>query len=93
MCTKFEDDIFIRSSVITKNVFFSSIKEYRETTMRSLCDVIDNVITMKIFFCIIWDDLFISNVKLKLCLIFRHFQNGRHFEVATKFFTGSENGI
>ena len=86
MYTKFEDDIFIHSSVITKNVFFSFIKEYRETTMRSLCDVIDNVITMKIFFsCIIWDDLFISNVKLKLYLIFWHFQNGRHFEVATKF--------
>ena len=50
MYTKFEDDIFIRSSVITKNVFISFIKEYRETTMRSLCDDIDNVITMKIFF-------------------------------------------
>ena len=50
MYTMFEDDIFIHSSVITKNVFFSFIKEYRETTMRSLRDVIDNVITMKIFF-------------------------------------------
>ena len=46
MYTKFEDDFFIRSSVITKNVFFSFIKEYRETIMRSLCDVIENVITM-----------------------------------------------
>ena len=89
MYTKFEDDIFIHSSVITKNVFFSFIKENRETTMRSFCDVIDNVITMKI----IWDDLFMSNVILKMCLIFWHFQNGRHFEVATKFFTGSETGI
>ena len=30
--------------------FFSLIKEYRETSLRSLCDVIDNVITIKIFF-------------------------------------------
>ena len=50
MCTKFEDDIFGRSSVIMKNVILSFINEYRETTLRSLCDVIDDVITMKIFF-------------------------------------------
>ena len=28
----------------------------------------------------IWDDLFIFVVKLKLRLIFQNFQNGRHFE-------------
>ena len=39
-----------------------------------------------IFSCIIWDDRFISDVKFKLCLIFWHFQNGRHFELATNFF-------
>ena len=39
-----------------------------------------------------WDDLFISEVKLKLCLIFQNFQNGHHFEVATNFFTGSYTG-
>ena len=90
---KFEDDIFVSSSVIMKNVIFSFIKEYRETTLRSFCDVIDDVITMKIFFsCIIWDDLFISAVKLKLYLILWHFQNGRHFELATNFFTGSDTG-
>ena len=50
MYTKFEDDIFIRSSVIMKNVILSFIKEYRKTTLRSLYDVIDDVITMKIFF-------------------------------------------
>ena len=32
------------------------------------------------FWGIIWDDLFISEVKLKLCFIFQNFQNGRHFE-------------
>ena len=67
--------------------YFLFIKEYREMTLRSFSDVIDDVITMKIFFsCIIWDDLFISDVKLKLCFIFWHFQNGRYFELSTKFF-------
>ena len=46
----------------------------------------------KIIFGIIWDDLFISDVKWKLCLIFQNFQNGRHFELATNFFTGSYTG-
>ena len=41
---------------------------------------------------IMLDDLFISEVKLKLCLIFRNFQKGRHFELATNFFTGSYTG-
>ena len=40
----------------------------------------------KHFFGIIWDDLFISEVKLKLCLIFQNFRNGRHYELATDFF-------
>ena len=40
----------------------------------------------KIIFGIIWDDLLIAEVKLKLCLIFQNFQNGRHFEVAINFF-------
>ena len=76
-----------------KMIFFIFIREYRETSLRSLCDVIDNVITMKKNSCIIWDDLFISVVNFKLCVIFWHFQNGRHFEVATKFFTRSDTGI
>ena len=37
------------------------------------------------FFGRIWDDILILVVKLKLCLIFRGFQNGRHFEVITNF--------
>ena len=40
----------------------------------------------KILFSIIWDDIFISDFKLKLCLIFEKNQNGRHFELATIFF-------
>ena len=50
MYTKFADDIFARSSVIIQSVILSFIKESRETTLRSLCDVIDDVKTMKIFF-------------------------------------------
>ena len=33
-----------------------------------------------IFSSIIWDDLFISDIKLKLHVIFWHFQYGRHFD-------------
>ena len=40
----------------------------------------------KIFLGIIWDDRIIWEVRLKLCLIFQIFQNGRHFELATNFF-------
>ena len=90
---KFNDDIFAHFLVIMKNVVISFIKEYRGPNSRLPCDVIDDVIIMKkYFFCIIWDDLFISEVKLKLCLIFQNFQNGGHFEFATNFFTGSYTG-
>ena len=41
------------------------------------------------FWGIIWDDLFVFEVKLKLCSIFQNLKNGRHFELATNFFTGS----
>ena len=43
------------------------------------------------YFGIICDDLFISEVKLKLCLIFQNFHNGRYFELATNFFLRKEN--
>ena len=87
MHRKFNDAIFARFLVIMKNVVISYIKEYRWPTLRPPCDVIDDVIIMKIlFFGIIWDDLFISEVKLKLCSIFQNFQNGSYFELATNFF-------
>ena len=67
MHRKFCDDIFACFLVIMKNVI-SFIKEYRGSTLRSPCDVIDDVIIMKILlFGKIWDDLFISDVRLKLC--------------------------
>ena len=46
----------------------------------------------KNFFGIIWDNLFISEVRLKLSLIFQNFQNGRHLELATNFFAESYTG-
>ena len=49
MHKKFEDDIFARCLVIMKNVI-SFIKEYRGTTLRPPCDVMDDVIIMKIPF-------------------------------------------
>ena len=48
--TKFEDNIFVRSSVVTKKCYFSFIKEYKEMILRSSCYVTDDVITMEIFF-------------------------------------------
>ena len=67
MHKKFNDDILARCLVIMKNAIISFIKEYRGATLRPPCDVIDDVITIKIlFFGIILDDLFISEVKLKL---------------------------
>ena len=93
MHRKFKDDIFARCLVIMKNVIISFIKEYKGPTLRPPCDVIDDVIILKIIlFGIIWDDIFISEVKLKLCLIFQNFQNGRYFELATNFFTRSYTG-
>ena len=57
------------------------------------CSVIDDVIIMKNTF---WgktlDDIFKSEVLLKLYFIFQNFQNGRHFELTIIFFTGSDTG-
>ena len=38
------------------------------------------------FFCLIRDDLLMSEVRLKLCLLLKKNQNGRHFELARNFF-------
>ena len=54
MHRKLLDDIFARFSVIMKNVVISFIKECRGPTLRPPCDVIDDVIIMKILF---WHNL------------------------------------
>ena len=48
MHRKFSDDIFARFLVIMKHVVISFIREYRGTTLKPPCDVIDDVIIMKI---------------------------------------------
>ena len=48
MHMKFNDDTFARFLVMMKNVVISYIKEYRGPTLRPPCDVIDDVIIMKI---------------------------------------------
>ena len=48
MHRKFNDDIFARFLVNMKKVVISYIKEYRGPTLRPPCDVIDDVIIMKI---------------------------------------------
>ena len=49
MHRKFNDDILARL-VIMKNVIISFIKEYRGPTLKPPCDVIDDVMIMKIYF-------------------------------------------
>ena len=50
MHRKFNDEIFARFLVIMKNFVISFIKEYRGHNLRPPCDVIDDVIIMKILF-------------------------------------------
>ena len=92
MHRKFNDDIFARCLVIMSNVIISFIKEYRADFEATLWRHRWRHHHENTFFCIIWDDLFISEVELKLCLIFQNFQNGHYFELATNFFTGSYTG-
>ena len=50
MHMKFNDDIFALFLFIMKNVVISFIKEYRELIFRPPCDVIDDLVIMKIPF-------------------------------------------
>ena len=89
---KFSDDIFASFIVIMKNVVISFIKEYRGPILRRPCDVINDAIILKISF---WHNLgrsFHMWGQIEAVLIFQNFQNGRHFEHATNFFTGSYTG-
>ena len=77
MHSKFNDDIFARCLVIMN------------IEGRLWCHPVTSSMTSsswKYFFGIIWDDIFIFEVKLKLCFIFQNFQSCRHFEPATTFF-------
>ena len=90
MWTRFSDDWLKPGTYIAENVTISFKHEYRSPTLTSRCDVISNVITIKMFFSgIISGDLSISDAKINLSKIFRNFQNGRHFEVQAIFQTRS----
>ena len=93
MHNSFNDIILLHFLVVMSYVLILLIKEYRGNIVRPSCDVIDDIITMKNTFSgKIWDGLFIYEVKLKMCLIFKHFENGSHFEVARNFFNASDTG-
>ena len=92
MHRKFNDVIFARLLVIMKNVVISFIKEYKGPTLRPPCDVIDDVIVMEILF---WHDSgrsFHIWGQIEAVFNISNFQNGRNFELATNFFTGSYTG-
>ena len=66
--TKFHPSILFRFRGIVKNVIILVRKEYRRPTLRSCCDVTNDVIDMEnIFSGIIEDELFISKAEWKLC--------------------------
>ena len=81
-------------SIHGENVTISFKHEYRRHTLTSRCDVISDVMNIKNnFYVIMCDVLSISYVKMNLSQIFRNFQNGRHFEVQVRYWTGSCTGI
>ena len=84
--TKLSDDWLKTATCISENVTISFKHEYRRPTLTSRCDVISDVINIKILFLgTISDDFSISDVKVNLSKIFRKFQNGHHFEVRRVF--------
>ena len=91
MWTKFGDDWSKIATCITENVTFSFKHEYRRQTLTPRCDVIGDIIIMKI---ILVDDLHIMflYVLSNLGYIFKKFQKWRKFEVGANFFVISVTG-
>ena len=86
----------ITATCIAENVTISFKHEYRRHTLKSCCDVIGDVIIMKI---ILVDDLhtiflyLLSNRGyMENCEILTNFQNWRKFEVQVNFFVISVTG-
>ena len=84
MYMKFNGDISVCFSYHEK-CYISLIKEYRGPFKAIMWRHRWRHRHGKYFIAIIWDDLFISKVKTKLCLSFKIFQNGRQIEIATNF--------
>ena len=71
MWTKFGDDWSKTATCIAENVTISFKHEYRRHTSTSRCDVISDVMNIKkTFYVIIFDDISIPDVKMKLSEIF-----------------------
>ena len=83
---KFNEDIVARFLVIMKMLLFHLWRNIEDRLWGSPgTSLMTSSSWKKNFFGIIWNDLFISEVKLKLCSIIYDFQNGRHFGLATNF--------
>ena len=90
MWTKFGDDWWKIATCITENVTISFKHEYRRETLTSRCDVIGDIIIMKIilvdnlhtiFLFLLSNSGYVENWE-----IFKKFQNWRKFEVGANFF-------
>ena len=91
MHRKFFDDIFACFLVIMKNVI-SFIKEYRGPTLRPPCDVIDDVIIMKILFLAKFGTIFSYLRSDWSCVKYFKFSKWPPFWARDKLFTGNYTG-
>ena len=90
MHRKFNDDILARCLVIMKNVIISFIKEYRGPTLKPPCDVIDDVIIMKILFLAYFGTIFSYLRSNWSCVkYFKIFNLAAILNSRQTFFTGS----
>ena len=78
--TEINCDNFVRFFRCNEKCSYFIWKEYRGINFGATCDVVDDVITIKIFFLAqsghIW-------YQIEAVLLFWHFQNGRHFQITT----------
>ena len=90
MWTKFGDDWWKIATCITENVTISFKHEYRRETLTSCCDVIGDIIIMKIILVdnvhTIFRFLLSNSGYVENWEIFKKFQNWRKFEVGANFF-------
>ena len=79
--------------IMCENVLIWLKHEYRRLTLSSCCDVISDVINMKMLF--LWQIEYvlpISDDKLELSIIFQKFEKWRNFELAANIFSKHVTG-
>ena len=79
--------------IMCENVLIWLKHEYRRLTLSSCCDIISDVINMKVLF--LWQIeyvLSISDDKLELFTIFQKFEKWRNFELAANIFNNHVTG-